>query len=65
MEESEAQAKHAQNEKKDTTEPVSLNKQPSSIKPASYHFSSVNQISLCGVYANKSVACAAWCGVMK
>lgn len=51
-------------EKRDTTEPVScvpLNKQPSSKVAASYRFSSVNQISLCGVCANKGVACGAWC----
>lgn len=48
--------KQAQREKRDTTETVScvpLNKQPSSNEAASYHFNSVNQISLRGVYANK------------
>lgn len=54
--------------KRDITEPVScipLNKQPRSNKAASYCFNSVNQISLCGVYANNGVALTAWRGVMK
>ena len=68
MEGIEAQDKQAEREKRDTTEAVScapLNKQPSSNEAASYHFNSVNQISLCGVYANKGVAHGARRGVMK